>query len=74
MHISRLAANNQAIIPQEVRDALGLKEGDEIAFSVENGQAVLRKASVGDAYYLKAVESTLSEWSTTEDDDAFRDL
>ena len=74
MHISRLAANNQAIIPQEVRDALGLKEGDAIAFSVENGQAVLRKAPARDMDYLKAVESTLSEWSTPEDDAAFRDL
>lgn len=74
MHISRLAADNQAIIPQEVRDALGLKEGDAISFSIENGQAVLRKAPAGDADYLKALESTLSEWSTPEDDDAFRDL
>lgn len=74
MHIARLTADNQALIPQEVRDALDLKEGDAILFSVENGHAVLRKAPGRDMDYLRAVETTLSEWSTPEDDEAFRDL
>lgn len=74
MHISRLAANNQAVIPQEIRDALGLKEGDTILFSVEDGRAVIRKAPAADTGYLRALEGTLSEWSSPEDEEAFDDL
>ncbi len=74
MHISRLAADNRALIPQDVRDALGLKEGDPILFSVKDGQAVIRKAPVVDAAYLKALEGGLSEWASPEDGEAFDDL
>lgn len=75
MHISRLAADNRALIPQDVRDALGLKEGDPILFSVKDGrQAVIRKAPVVDTAYLKALEGGLSEWASPEDDEAFDDL
>lgn len=74
MHVSRLAADNQALIPQEVRDALGLKEGDAIQFLVEGGRAILRKATPMDADYLKAIEPLLMEWASPEDDDAFSDL
>ncbi|TWA69414.1 AbrB family looped-hinge helix DNA binding protein [Azospirillum brasilense] len=74
MHISRLAADNRALIPQDVRDALGLKEGDPILFSVKDGQAVIRKAPIVDTAYLKALEGSLSEWASPEDDEAFDDL
>ncbi|KAA0681983.1 AbrB/MazE/SpoVT family DNA-binding domain-containing protein [Roseomonas genomospecies 6] len=74
MHISRLAADNMALIPQEVRDALGLKEGDPILFSVRDGQAVIRKAPVVDTVYLRSLEGSLSEWTSPEDDEAFDDL
>ena len=74
MHISRLAADNMALIPQEVRDALGLKEGDPILFSVKDGQAVIRKAPIVDTDYLKSLEGSLLEWASPEDDEAFDDL
>ncbi|MBP2293169.1 AbrB/MazE/SpoVT family DNA-binding domain-containing protein [Azospirillum rugosum] len=74
MHISRLSADNKALIPPEVRDALGLKEGDPILFSVKDGQAVIRKAPASDTAYLRALEGSLSEWSSPEDDEAFDDL
>ncbi|TWA67286.1 AbrB family looped-hinge helix DNA binding protein [Azospirillum brasilense] len=78
MHISRLAADNRALIPEDVRDALGLKEGDPILFSVKDGQAVIRKVSLKapsvDTAYLKSLEGGLSEWGSPEDDEAFDDL
>lgn len=74
MHMSRLAADNKALIPREVRDALGLKEGDPILFSVEGGQAVIRKARDMDTEELRALAGSLSEWASPEDDEAFRDL
>lgn len=39
-----LTSKGQVTIPQEVRDALGLKPSDRISFCVEGAEARLRKA------------------------------
>jgi antitoxin PrlF len=72
---SRLTEKYQATIPADVRDALKLKKGDRVSFEVrKDGLVVLRKASPMDEEWAKSIESTLSEWSAAEDDDAFGDL
>jgi antitoxin PrlF len=72
---SRLTEKYQATIPADVRDALKLKKGDRVSFEVrKDGLVVLRKASPMDEEWARSVESTLSEWSAAEDDDAFGDL
>jgi len=49
-----------------------LKKGDRVSFEVrKDGLVVLRKASPMDEEWARSVESTLSEWSAAEDDDAF---
>lgn len=42
--VTTLTRKGQVTIPKEVRDALGLKPHDKIAFTVENGHATLRRA------------------------------
>ncbi|MFG1346368.1 type II toxin-antitoxin system PrlF family antitoxin [Xanthobacter autotrophicus DSM 431] len=44
MIVSKLTSKAQTTIPQAVRAALHLKEGDEIAYSIEDGRVVLTKA------------------------------
>ena len=44
MITSKLTAKAQTTIPQPVRKALRLKEGDELAYVIEDGQVVLTKA------------------------------
>ena len=39
---SLVSSDGQVKLPQEVRDELGLKEGDRVAFYTENGVTVLR--------------------------------
>jgi len=70
---SKLTGKGRTTIPQPVRAALGLAEGDEIAYVVEDGQVVLtkalsRRAHRGDPF------STFWEWDSKEDDEAFADL
>jgi len=39
--LATLTSNRQITIPKQVRDALGLKEGDRVLFRVLEGRAVL---------------------------------
>jgi antitoxin PrlF len=40
---ARVTSKGQLTVPKLVRDALGIKEGDEITFRVEGGRAVLTR-------------------------------
>ncbi len=40
---AKLTSKGQVTVPKAVRDALGLKEGDEVIFRVEGNRAVLAK-------------------------------
>jgi antitoxin PrlF len=71
---SKLTSKHQTTIPREVRELLLLKKGDEVVFEIEDGRVVIRKATPLDLEYLSSVESTLSEWSSDNDEEAYKDL
>lgn len=72
--VSRLTSKFQATIPLPVRVALGITQGDAVAFNVENGQVRLSRATPRDVAFAQAVEGTLCEWDSTADDEAYRGL
>jgi len=77
MVTSKLTGKSQTTIPQAVRTALGVKEGDELAYTIEDGRVVLSKAPgklprKGDP--LEDPFATFWEWDTKEDERAFADL
>jgi antitoxin PrlF len=72
--LSKLTAKGQTTIPREVRDRLALKPGDLIAFEIKGDVAQLRKVEPLDVGYLRAVQTTLSEWESPEDAEAYDDL
>lgn len=41
---STISSKGQITVPQEIRQRLGLKEGDRVEFVVDNGQTVIRPA------------------------------
>jgi antitoxin PrlF len=52
-----------------------LKPGDSVVFEeFETGMIRIRKAEPLDMEFLSALESTLSEWNSENDDRAYRDL
>ncbi len=72
---SRLTSKGQATFPARVRKRLHLKPGDTVVFEAsEVGPVLVRKAEQLDIEFLSALETTLSEWNSDNDDRAFRDL
>lgn len=72
--ISKLTSKYQATIPLAVRHKLGLKAGDAVVFEIEDDTVTVRRATALDREYVKAVEETLTEWLTKEDEEAYREL
>ncbi len=69
---SSLSKKGQTTIPQEIREALSLKEGDTLIYEVQDsGQVSIRKSiSAESLEYLKTIERTLAnEWLSGDDDD-----
>lgn len=72
---SKLTTKSQATIPSKIRKILGLIPGDSVAFEVDqNKKVVIRKATPIDFEFAKALEGTLSEWSSKNDQEAYCDL
>lgn len=40
---ARMSSKGQLTVPKSIRDALGIGEGDEVVFRLEQGRAVLAK-------------------------------
>lgn len=71
MITSKLTSKAQTTIPQPVRVALHLKEGDEIAYAIEGDRVVLTRAttdSVEDPF------ATFAEWNSEADRTAYASL
>ena len=68
---SKLSTKAQTTIPQPVRDALRLKEGDELAYEIEAGRVILTKASASPADDPFA---TFGEWESEADRKAYANL
>jgi antitoxin PrlF len=72
MITSRLTSKAQTTIPQAVRTALGLRPGDELAYVIEAGRAVLTRfdgrSSSDDPF------STFSEWASIADASDYENL
>jgi antitoxin PrlF len=69
---SKLTSKARTTIPQPIRAALRLREGDELVYEMQGGQIVLSKAQrpqdVEDTF------RTFSEWDSAADRKAFRSL
>jgi len=72
---SKLTTKSQATIPRKIRTILGVQPGDSIAFEVdEKSKVLLRKATPIDLEFAKALEGTLSEWLSKNDEEAYGEL
>jgi antitoxin PrlF len=69
---SKLTSKAQTTIPQPVRTALQLKEGDELIYQIEEERVILTKAHRG-----KEKDDpfrTFNEWNSAADKKAYGDL
>jgi bifunctional DNA-binding transcriptional regulator/antitoxin component of YhaV-PrlF toxin-antitoxin module len=73
--ISKITAKGQTTVPREVRIAWRSKPGDLLAWEVgKEGRVEVRRVQPVGIEYLRAVEKTMSEWNTAEDEAAYGDL
>jgi len=72
--ISRVSSKGQVTLPKRVREAIGVGPGDVVAYDVNKGVVTLRRLEPIDLAFHAAVESTLAEWGSKEDDEAYGDL
>lgn len=72
MITSKLTSKAQTTIPQAVRTALRLRPGDEVAYAIEDGRAVLTRhdpRSVTEDPF-----ATFAEWGSEADTEAYGGL
>ena len=74
VRISRVSSKGQVTLPKQVRDAIGVGPGDAVTYDVVKGVVTLRRLEPIDLAFHAAVESTLVEWNSREDDEAYGDL
>ena len=73
--ISKITSKGQTTVPQAVRTVLRSHPGDLIAWEIDpRGNVRVRCLRASDLRYLKAVECTLNEWQSTEDEQAYGTL
>ena len=73
--IAKLTSKGQTTFPQRVRQTLGLRTGDALAFRFNGDRVELAKAKLLDLAFAESTSKTLSpEWASADDDDAFRNL
>jgi len=68
---SKLTSKAQTTIPQSVRAALGVRDGDEIAYQIDGHRVILTKAKpvlADDPFH------SFDEWNSTADRRAYAKL
>lgn len=74
MELAKITARGQTTIPKSIRTAANLDEGDVIAFEVRHDHLVVRKVTPVQDDYLRGLSEVLGEWTSPEDEAAWRDL
>jgi antitoxin PrlF len=70
MIFSRITSKAQTTLPRAIRVALGLKEGDRIAYQIDGDRVILTRVET----VQEDPFATFSEWSGDEDARAYADL
>ncbi len=74
MEIAKISAKGQTTIPAAIRSAAHLSTGDTLVFEVKGDHLIVRKVQPPSDDYLSGLSNTLTEWSSSEDEDAWNAL
>ena len=73
--IAKISSKGQVTVPARIRKALQVSSGDLISWEIgEDGRVSIRRVAPVDVDYLAALNGTLSEWTSREDDEAYGDI
>ena len=71
MITSKIFGKARTTIPKPVREALGVRAGDELAYTIERGRVILTKAQFAPSDDPLA---TFGEWDSENDRRAYAEL
>lgn len=74
MTTAKVTSKYQATIPLVIRQFLNISGGDAVSFEIQEDKVILNKIDPADYEFFKALEPTLGEWSSKEDDELFKNL
>ena len=74
MITSKVTSKGQVTIPKEVREALHVHPGDELAYEIQGTTVLVRRVQPFDRVWHESVASQLEEWNAPENDEAWSDL
>jgi AbrB family looped-hinge helix DNA binding protein len=74
IELATLTAKGQVTVPKAVREALGLRQGDQLSWELQDGAVWVKPVTPLDLTYLRGLEAGLQEWTSAADDEAFADL
>ncbi|MCD6397997.1 MAG: type II toxin-antitoxin system PrlF family antitoxin [Spirochaetaceae bacterium] len=66
---SKITSKGQVTVPKRVRESLGIKVGDSIAYEVNEDNVVIRRIPKIDVEWANSIENTLTEWVDELDDE-----
>jgi antitoxin PrlF len=72
--LATITAKGQVTIPKAIREALALRQGDQLRWDLDDDGVRVRLVTPLDLTYLRGVEAGLQEWASPEDEEAFADL
>lgn len=75
MELARVTAKGQVTIPKRIREAAHIREGDMLAFDMDsNNRIIVKRIDPATDAELSALQETLSEWNSPQDEAAWHDL
>jgi len=74
MDLARVTAKGQTTIPKRIREWADVKGGDLLSFDMDGKRIIIRKIERTADIELAAIQATMSEWNSDEDEEAWRDL
>lgn len=74
MLLSKITRRGQITIPREIRERLRTKAGDFVAFDITGPGVTIRRLAPFAREWHAALAGALDEWSSPEDQEAWRCL
>lgn len=71
---TRVTQKYQATIPLEIRKILDIHGGDLVGFEIHDKEVLIRKVTHLDLEFAKALEGSMNEWISEEDDKLYANL
>jgi antitoxin PrlF len=71
---SKITQKFQTTVPRQVRQLLRLQAGDSVVFEIEDDKVMVRKANPIDLQFAAGLTSTLGEWGSSNDEEAYSEL